>query len=341
MSTHALQTAAAGEVEARDSVTLEILVKALMAGSATVLTASLGAKAAVLAAVLATCAAEGVRQFVKRRNWGVRRVGFLVALTVALSQVDSLVARGAYKAPGGSHLLDAVAQGAGQIVLTTTAAAALTVTAVTVPELATGKSLLSDRESTFFSEQPAEPSTPGATTNTPGTKPHTPGTKPDTPGTKPGTQPGTSGHSESPFRKTFWIGRGKVGRLTFPGEVGERVFVRVTGSTISTADLRLYGAGDEVLASSVVHSGDSYLDTRRLPRSGSYSVRLDPWSTHSGRATVAVVEVAPDPVETVVSSEAGRSATMSLPRAGTAAAICGRRGGAGVCAGDGIDDHDC
>jgi hypothetical protein len=304
MSTHALQTAAAGEVEARDSATLEILVKALMAGSATVLTASLGAKAAVLAAVLATCAGEGVRQFVKRRNWGVRRVAFLVALTVALSQVDSRVARGAQKTLGGSHFLDTVAQGTGQIVLTTTAAAALTVSAVTVPELAAGKSLLSDRESTFFSEQPAEPSAPGAKPSSPAPKPsspaaktNTPGAKTNTPGPKtntPGTKPGTSGNLESPFRKTFRIGRGNVGRLTFTGEAGERVFVRVTGSTITTADLGLFGAGDELLASSVVHSGDSYLDTRRLPADGSYSVRLDPWGTDSGRAKVTVTRREPD-----------------------------------------------
>jgi hypothetical protein len=82
MSTHALQTAAANRVEAQDSATLDILAKALIAGVATILTARISAQAAVVAAVLATLAAEGVKQFVKRRNWGIKRVGFLVAMTL-------------------------------------------------------------------------------------------------------------------------------------------------------------------------------------------------------------------------------------------------------------------
>jgi hypothetical protein len=76
MSTHSLQIAAAEEVEpqqgptreARDSASLEILVKSLLAGLAALITARFGAQAAVVAAVLATLAAEGVRQLVKRRN---------------------------------------------------------------------------------------------------------------------------------------------------------------------------------------------------------------------------------------------------------------------------------
>src|SRR5215218_5308328 len=114
MSTQALHTAAANEVEAQDSASLDILVKALMAGLATILTARISAQAAVVAAVLATLAAEAVKQFVKRRNWGIKRVGFLVALTMLLGSIDSKVARGARKALGGSsHVLDVFAHGTG------------------------------------------------------------------------------------------------------------------------------------------------------------------------------------------------------------------------------------
>jgi hypothetical protein len=145
MSIQALHTAAAEEgkpprratPEARDSATLEILVKALMAGLAATLTARFGAQAAVAAAVLATLVAEGARQLVKRRKWGVKRVGFLVALTAVLGSIDSKVARGARKVFGhGSRVLHLFAGGAGQVALTTVAATTIAVSAaVTVPDL--------------------------------------------------------------------------------------------------------------------------------------------------------------------------------------------------------------
>ena len=64
------------------------------------LTARIGPAAAVAAAVLATLAAEGVRQVVKRRRWGVKRLGFLVTLTVALGSIDGKVAHVARRAFG-------------------------------------------------------------------------------------------------------------------------------------------------------------------------------------------------------------------------------------------------
>jgi hypothetical protein len=274
MSTHALQTAAADEVEPRDSASLDILVKALMAGLATILTARISAQAVVVAAVLATLAAEGVKQFVKRRNWGIKRVGFLVALTMLLGSIDSKVARGARKALGGSsHVLDVFGHGAAQVVLTTTAATAITVSAVTVPELATGRSILSDRDSTFFSHQKSDNL----------------------------TIRGTEG--------TLDIGPGQLGRLLFEANAGERLFVEVTDSNIGATTLSLQDP-DGVQVGYATYAYD-FLDTRQLPATGTYSVVLDPLARLSGRATVRVLRVPPDAIETALLSEEAQPVTFN------------------------------
>jgi hypothetical protein len=259
MSTHALQTAAANRVEAQDSATLDILVKALTAGVATVFTASLGPKVAVLAAVLATIAAEGVRQIVKGRNWGVKRVGFLVTLTVALSQVDAVVGRNARnllgRSAGASRLLDAVSHGTGQIVLTTTAATTLAVGGYGAAKVV---------------------------------------------------------HEDAaPIQKTFHIEKNGIGKLAFEGQAGERVFLKVTGSTIGTADVGLYGADDEKLDAGIYNRGqDSYLNTVTLPTTRTYTVWVDPWGTDTGRLTVKVIKVRPDRSHLLRPTAAGSAITI-------------------------------
>ena len=252
MSTHALRAAAGGETEAQDSATLEILLKALMAGLATILTARIGAIAAVAAAVAATLATEGVHQLARRRNWGVKRVGLLVAATVALGSIDSKLARGARRLFGeGSRVVDAVAQGAGHVVLTTTAATALTVSAVTVPELATGVSILADRPSTFFSARETDREAPD-------------------------------------LERTFEITLGRVGRLAFDAERGDRVFVELTDATTGTTTLTLQAPDGSSLASTYAYP---YLDTTRLPATGTYTVTVDPWDNNSGSVTLRIVRV--------------------------------------------------
>jgi hypothetical protein len=269
MSTHSLQTAAAEEGEpqqgttreSRDSASLEILVKSLLAGLAALITARFGAQAAVVAAVLATLAAEGVRQLVKRRNWGIKRVGFLVALTVALGSFDSKIGRAVRKSLGNSAgALHVFAGGAGQVALTTAVATTIAVSAtVAVPEVA-------DR-------------------------------------VHGGNSVALGG------ARTFDLSAGEVGTLRFDARVGERVFVEMVDATTGTTTLSLETPTGESLTSTYAYP---FLDTTRLPETGTYRAIVDPWQMNSGRATVRVLSVPPDVVETVDLSKKPRPVNLSM-----------------------------
>lgn len=361
MSTHALQTAAAKRAEARDSVTLDVLVKALVAGVTVALTSRLGIEAAVASAVLATFVAEGVKQFLKRRNWGIKRVGFLVALTTALGSIDTNVGRGARKVLGeGSRVLDVVTSGAGRVALTTAAATA-TVTAVAVPQLVTGSSgdltlrgtqgtvdigpgqiarlsfdaragervfveiTESDIGATLLSLQdPAGKELPGATyaykfldtqrLASSGTYDVVLDPLAELSGTatvrvlRVPPDVVEAVQLKEAQRGTFNTVIGQNAALQFTGVAGERVFVEITDSNLGTTTLSLHGPdGNELPGATYAYR---FLDTQRLPASGTYRVVLDPWDNNYGRASVRVVPVPPDLVETVELNTVGRRVTF-------------------------------
>jgi hypothetical protein len=350
MSTHSLHTAADEEAEpqhtptreARDSASLEILVKSLLAGLAALITARFGAQAAVAAAVLATLVAEGVRQLVKRRNWSIKRVGFLVALTVALGSFDSKVGRAVRKGLGNSaRALHVLASGTGQVVFTTVAATTIAVSAtVAVPELADrahgDNSVALGGERTFdlsageigtlkFDARAGDRVFVELTDATMGTTTLTlesPSREsiastyafnyldttllPETGTYRAIVDPWQTSSGRAMLRvhqvppdvveivdlseKTrpvdLRMTTGQNAEVRFEGVAGERVFVELTDATMGTATLTLESPSGESIASTYAYT---YLDTTRLPETGTYRAVVDPWQANSGRATLRVV----------------------------------------------------
>jgi RHS repeat-associated protein len=84
----------------------------------------------------------------------------------------------------------------------------------------------------------------------------------------------------------------KVGLVVFDAEAGDSVFVRIPSMAISVANIRLYDPFGVELAWSAVASSGGYLDTQRLPTTGTYSILVDP-ITGSGNATLSLYAADP------------------------------------------------
>ena len=170
-------------------------------------------------------------------------------------------------------MLDTLAHGAGQAALTTTAATALTVSAVTVPELTTGTSLFADRPSTFFSDEEA------------------------------------AGERPSQVARTLVVPAGKVGRLAFEADAGDRVFVELRESSVGPVTLTLEGPDGASIASTYAYP---YLDTTPLEAAGRYTVLVDPWQTTASRVALRVIRVPRDEVAVVRPTGSTKPVTLRM-----------------------------
>jgi len=88
---------------------------------------------------------------------------------------------------------------------------------------------------------------------------------------------------------------GQNARLSFAGTAGERISVRLSGSTISAAWLSILKPDGTTLGTSAYAGlGTSFLDTRALPAGGTYTIVVDPQDAATGSATLTLYDVPAD-----------------------------------------------
>jgi subtilisin family serine protease len=88
---------------------------------------------------------------------------------------------------------------------------------------------------------------------------------------------------------------GQNAQLSFSGQAGERISLKLSGSTISFSYVSLLKPDGTTLgANSVVGTGSGFVDTRTLPVAGTYKVVIDPQNTATGSMTVSLYDVLPD-----------------------------------------------
>ncbi|MET8118276.1 VWD domain-containing protein [Micromonospora sp. NPDC005189] len=86
---------------------------------------------------------------------------------------------------------------------------------------------------------------------------------------------------------------GAVSRLRFPADAGRRLTVEVTSASLPDrcAILIVAGPDGDQLGSGCVIGGTGRFEMGPLPRSGTYTLVLDPWADETGSATVSVRQV--------------------------------------------------
>jgi hypothetical protein len=106
---------------------------------------------------------------------------------------------------------------------------------------------------------------------------------------------------------------GQNGRLTFNGAAGQRVSVKITSVTFSSATASIVGPdGKTVGGSTFFATGGGFMDVRSLPTAGAYAIVVDPPNTTTGSATFTLYDVPPDVTGTLAFGTPS-SASMTTP----------------------------
>jgi subtilase family protein/fervidolysin-like protein len=93
---------------------------------------------------------------------------------------------------------------------------------------------------------------------------------------------------------------GQNGRLTFAGTAGQRVSLKISNVSYSSATAQMLDPSGNAVGGSVLFgTGGGFVDTRTLPSTGNYSITIDPPNTTTGSATFTLYNVPPDVTGTV------------------------------------------
>src|SRR5207237_9322063 len=106
---------------------------------------------------------------------------------------------------------------------------------------------------------------------------------------------------------------GQNGRLTFTGAAGQRVSVKISSVTFSSATASIVGPdGKTVGGSTFFGTGGGFMDVRSLPTAGTYAIVVDPPNTTTGSATFTLYDVPPD-ISGTLGFGTPSSASMGIP----------------------------
>ena len=113
---------------------------------------------------------------------------------------------------------------------------------------------------------------------------------------------------------------GQNARLTFAGQSGQRISLKLAPVTISSSYVSILKPDGTQLAGNVyVSSSGGFVDTKTLPATGTYTIVADPQDTAIGSMTMALFEVPPDLAGTMIAG--GPPATFATTAPGQNARI--------------------
>jgi hypothetical protein len=93
---------------------------------------------------------------------------------------------------------------------------------------------------------------------------------------------------------------GQNARLTFAGTAGQRVSLKISSVSYSSATAQLLDPSGNAVGSNISFgTGGGFVDTRTLPSTGTYTISIDPPSMTTGSATFTLYNVPPDVTGTV------------------------------------------
>jgi RHS repeat-associated protein len=115
--------------------------------------------------------------------------------------------------------------------------------------------------------------------------------------------------------KTVSITGGNYGLVLFDGIQGKRVSLQPTQVTTNTY-LSIFSPDGSLLAPRTYTSTGTFIDTRTLPATGTYTILLDYTSLSSGSITFTLYDVPPDITGTITPTQAGTTVTPTLSTPG-------------------------
>jgi hypothetical protein len=106
---------------------------------------------------------------------------------------------------------------------------------------------------------------------------------------------------------------GQNARLTFDGQSGQRVSIKVSGGIMASYVSILKPDGNQLGSNTYVGSSGGFVDTRTLPAAGSYTILVDPQGAATGSATLTLYDVPPDLTGTLAIGGASLTTTLATP----------------------------
>ncbi|HEY7280040.1 MAG TPA: hypothetical protein VID47_00495 [Actinomycetota bacterium] len=116
-----------------------------------------------------------------------------------------------------------------------------------------------------------------------------------------------------PFTVTTTV-PGQNASFTFAGQAQQRVSMSLTDITVPTSvGVELDDSDGTRIDGLIVVPPEGFLDTVSLPRSGTYTMKLDPADDGTGSFTVALYDVPPDPVIPIAVNGPPKTVTTASP----------------------------
>jgi YD repeat-containing protein len=107
---------------------------------------------------------------------------------------------------------------------------------------------------------------------------------------------------------------GQNAHFAFAGTAGQRVSLRITGSSISQSHISIRKPDGAALVSPTWTTGtSSFVDMVTLPTTGTYTVVVDPYLANTGSMTLTLYDVPPDFTGTIVPGGASTAVTIGTP----------------------------
>ena len=108
---------------------------------------------------------------------------------------------------------------------------------------------------------------------------------------------------------------GDTGYLTFTGTSGERVFIKAVTGTLGGAGfytVSLLNPSSTTIGSTPIFSNNTkFIDTTTLASSGTYTIKIDPYSTTTGTTTITLTDVPADSSGSITAGGSAVGVTLS------------------------------
>jgi subtilisin family serine protease len=107
---------------------------------------------------------------------------------------------------------------------------------------------------------------------------------------------------------------GQNARITFEGQTGQRVSLKLSTPTISSSSVSILKPDGSGLGNPAYAGGSGgFVDTRTLPTAGTYTILVDPQGVATGSMTLTLYDVPPDLTGTLAIGGAAMTATIATP----------------------------
>jgi subtilisin family serine protease len=120
---------------------------------------------------------------------------------------------------------------------------------------------------------------------------------------------------------------GQNARLTFEGQAGQKISLKLTGVTIANSYVSILKPdGNPLGGNAYVGTSGGFLDTRALPAAGTFTILLDPQEAATGSATLTLYDVPADLPGTLVIGGPSLTTNFTIPGQNARITFDGRAG---------------